>query len=357
MSRVTLSLESAQQEIQRFKEQSAQTFEVFEKLSDAQIGFMPRDALTEIEGVNLFKYQSRSKTSEAIPVLVVYALVNRPEMVDLHRGRSFVESLVAKGYEVYLIDWGHASTDNTTLGLEDYVLRYLDFCVDFLREYLARERVSLLGVCQGGTFSICYASLFPNKVESLITAVTPVDFQTSDDMLSHLLRQIDIENLAEASGDVSGNFLNTLFLCLKPYRLMQQKYIRFIERINDSDALNTFFSMEKWIFDSPVIPRRVSEEFVQNFYQGNKLIKGNLFIGGREVETQNLTMPILNVMASDDHLVPVAASRALAFIAPNSAYTEYSIPGGHVGIFVTLSANSILADKVDTWFRSLGFAK
>ena len=68
-------------------------------------------------------------------------------------------------------------------------------------------------------------------------------------------------------------------------------------------------------------------------------------------------MPILNVMASDDHLVPAAASQALAFITPHSAYTEYIILGGHVGIFVTLSANSNLADKVDTWFRLLGFAK
>ena len=134
---------------------------------------------------------------------------------------------------------------------------------------------------------------------------------------------------------------------------MQQKYIRFIERLNDSEALNTFFSMEKWIFDSPVIPSRVFE----NFYQVNKLIKGNFFIGSREVETQNLTMPILNIMASDDHLVPAAASQALAFITPHSAYTEYIILGGHVGIFVTLSANSNLADKVDTWFRLLGFAK
>ena len=68
-------------------------------------------------------------------------------------------------------------------------------------------------------------------------------------------------------------------------------------------------------------------------------------------------MPILNVMASDDHLVPAAASQALAFITPDSTYTEYFIPGGHVGIFVTLSAKSVLADKVDTWPRSLGFAK
>lgn len=318
---------------------------------------MPRDALAEIEGVTLFKYQSQNETSEAIPVLVVYALVNRPEMIDLHRGRSFIESLVAKGYEVYLIDWGHTSTNDTTLGLEDYVLRYLDFCVEFLREYLARERVSLLGVCQGGTFSICYASLFPQKVERLITAVTPVDFHTNADMLSHLLRQIDIENLAEVSSGLSGEFLNTMFLCLKPYRLMQQKYVRFVERINDSAALNTFFSMEKWIFDSPVMPALVSEEFVKNFYHGNKLIKGNLSIGGREVKTQNLTMPILNIMATDDHLVPGAASQALALIVPDVAYTECFIPGGHVGIFVTLSAKSDLADKVDTWLRSLDAVK
>lgn len=352
MSRVILSLERAEQEIRRFKKKSVQTSKVFEKLSDTQIGFMPRDALTEIEGVTLYKYQSQSATTVTIPVLVVYALVNRPEMIDLHRGRSFVESLVAKGHEVYLIDWGHASSDDPTLGLEDYVLRYLDFCVDFLREYLALERVSLLGICQGGTFSICYASLFPQKVERLITAVTPVDFHTNTDMLSHLLRQVDIENLAKISGGVSDEFLNTMFLCLKPYRLMQQKYVHFVERIDDGAAVNTFLSMEKWIFDSPIMPFRVSEGFVKNFYHGNKLVKGNLSIGGREVKTQNLTMPILNVMATDDHLVPAAASQALALITPDGAYTECFITGGHVGIFVTSNANSNLADKVDTWLRS-----
>src|SRR5947209_17357043 len=41
-----------------------------------------------------------------IPILLVYALINRPYVLDLMPGNSFVEYLVNQGFDVYMLDWG-----------------------------------------------------------------------------------------------------------------------------------------------------------------------------------------------------------------------------------------------------------
>lgn len=114
----------------------------------------------------------------------------------------------------------------------------------------------MLGICQGGTFSVCYSALHPHKVARLITMVTPIDFHTGADMLGHLVRHIGVTGLVGAFGNISGDMLNALFLSLKPYQLTQQKYLRMLEQLESDEALATFMRMEQWIFDSPALAAR-----------------------------------------------------------------------------------------------------
>jgi len=235
------------------------------------------------------------------------------------------------------------------LGLADYLGRYLDGAVEFLREALARPRLDLLGICQGGTFALCYAALEPAKVARLVTTVTPVDFHTPDDVLAHLARHVDVDALIAGRGTVSGDLLNALFLALKPYQLLQDKYLRFLEHLDDAAATATFLRMEQWIFDSPALTARVCGEFARDFYQHNRLVRGSLQVAGRPVVLSAIRAPVLNVYAMADHLVPPAASRALAAHLTGGDYTEHALAGGHIGVYVTPGAPvaGVVADWLD----------
>ena len=209
--------------------------------------------------------------------------------------------------------------------------------------------MNLFGICQGGTFSTCYSALHPGKVRNLITTVTPIDFHTSDDMLSHLFRYVDVDALTDASGNLSGDLLNMVFLSLKPFRLAQQKYIHMLDTLDDADAMRMFMRMEKWIFDSPALAGRAFREFAREFYQRNGLVKNAITIGGRQVELGRLKMPVLNIYAENDHLVPPAASLALGQHVGTGDYTALGFPGGHIGLYVSTRAHKILPQAIDEW--------
>ena len=118
-------------------------------------------------------------------------------------------------WDVYLLDWGYPDKDDKALTLDDYINRYLDNSVDFIRQRGGADRVNLLGVCQGGTFCLCYTALRQHKVANLVTSVTPVDFHTRRDLLSHLVRHLDMDLAVDALGNIPGEFLNWLFLLLR----------------------------------------------------------------------------------------------------------------------------------------------
>jgi len=134
------------------------------RAADARPGFSPRRQIFQLDDVRLYRYTPADENRTRIPLLIVYALVNRPDMVDLQADRSLVEALLARGFDVYLLDWGEPGPADRTRGLADYLCRHMDSAVDALLARLKRKTINLLRICQGGTFSRCHAALFPQKM-------------------------------------------------------------------------------------------------------------------------------------------------------------------------------------------------
>jgi polyhydroxyalkanoate synthase len=168
-------------------------------------------------------------------------------------------------------------------------------------------------------------------------------------MLSHLVRNVDVDLLVRAFGNCPGEMLNWLFLMLKPFRLMGQKYVELIDNLDDAGKAGNFLRMEKWIFDSPDQAGAAFQQFVRDFYQANGLVKGTVEIGGRRVDLQAITVPVLNIYARDDHLVPLDASKALGGCVGSADYTELEFPGGHIGIYVSAHAQEMLPPAIAAW--------
>jgi polyhydroxyalkanoate synthase len=235
--------------------------------------------------------------------------------------------------------------------LDDYINGYLDRCVDHIRTAHGVDRINLLGICQGGTFSLCYTALHPEKVRNLVTMVTPVDFKTPDNLLSTWVQHTDVDLLVDTMGNIPGELLNWTFLSLKPFSLTGQKYVNMVDLLDDPGKVKNFLRMEKWIFDSPDQAGETFRQFIKDFYQRNGLIEGGIHIGGREVSLQDIRCPVLNIYALQDHLVPPDGSKALNGRTSSKDYTELAFPGGHIGIYVSGKAQKEVTPAIGNWLN------
>ncbi len=341
--------DEALKEVQQVGEKLAKGFKTLSELGDIEVGCTPKEAIYHEDKATLYHFIPFAEIKNSTPLLVIYALVNRPYMADLQVDRSMIRGLMQGGEDVYLVDWGYPDGGDRFLTLDDYINGYIDNCVDVLRKRHGVDAINILGICQGGAFSLCYASLHPEKVKNLVTTVTPVDFHTEKDMLSHWVRNVDIDLVIDTMGNVPGEMLNFTFLSLMPFRLSGQKYLDMINTLDDPTAAKNFMRMEKWIFDSPDQAGEAYRQFIKDFYQGNKLIKGEVMLGEKQVKLSNVTMPVLNIFASADHLVPPASSRALERFVGTKDYTALEFPGGHIGIYVSGKAQKMIPPAVCEW--------
>ncbi len=299
--------------------------------------------------MRLFHYKATVKKTCKIPTLIVYALVNRHYMMDIDQEKSFIRKLLDSGLDLYLIDWGYPTAEDRYITLEDYIDGYMDSAVDYIRKERKVEKINLVGVCQGGTFSAIYASLHPRKIKNLVTMVTPVDFGVEDGLLIKWSKSMNVDNIVDAYGVIPGSFMNYGFLLLKPYNLMVDKYIGVIDKLDDPRSMANFLRMEKWIFDSPGQAGEAFRQFIKDCYQENKLIRGELVIGSSTVNLKNITMPLLNILALYDHLVPPSSTRPLndAVGSEDKELMEY--PVGHIGIYVSSRAQKEVAPRLSSW--------
>lgn len=323
-------------------------------MPEVRVGITPYEMVYQEDKVRLLHYYCDEASAQAeprnpTPLVVVYALINRPYMLDLQEGRSTLRSLLDAGQDIYLVDWGYPEASDRYLTLDDYLNDYLDICIDKVRELTGVKQVNLLGICQGGTFSLCYSAMHPEKVKNLVTMVAPIDFHTPHSHLSHWVQNVDIDLVVDTLGNIPGSLLNWTFLNLKPYQLMGQKYLNMVDMMSDKTLLQNFMRMEKWIFDSPDQAGEAFRQFIKDFYQTNALIKNEIKIGDYHVDLNKITMPVLNVYAEQDHLVPPESSKALKQYVNTADYDELVFQGGHIGIYVSGKAQKMVAPAIGAW--------
>lgn len=351
MSLFELRPDHIAREVYEFNSKLAQGLHTLTEIGDIEVGVSEKEVVHTEDKLTLYHFIPRKKKPAPVPLLIVYALVNRPYMADLQEGRSMIQGLLEAGLDIYLIDWGYPDGGDRYLTLDDYINGYIDRCVDLIRKRHALKQINLLGICQGGTFSCCYSALHPEKIGNLIATVTPIDFHTKDDLLSHMVRNVDMDLLVDTVGNIPGELLNWTFLNLKPFRLMGQKYMDLVNIFDDKEKVRDFMRMEKWIFDSPDQAGEAYRQFIKDFYQANNLVKGGIKMGNNSVSLKNIKMPVLNIFAKNDHLVPPAASKALKRHIGSKDYTELEFPGGHIGIYVSGKAQKMIPPSVARWLE------
>lgn len=324
-------------------------FEILMKSGNPEPGFSEKTLIYSEDKMKVYHYKPLVKNPNKVPTLIIYALVNRETMMDLQDGTSFVQNMLNDGQDLYIIDWGYPTPEDMYLTLEDYIQGYIDNAVEAVKKEAKAEKINILGVCQGGTFSTIYSSLHPEKVNALVTMVVPIDFSTNDGLLFHWGKYLDIDKMVDAYGIIPGDFMNNGFVSMKPISLAVGKYLNVIENFDNADSMVNFLLMERWIFDSPGQAGEAIRQFVNDLYKENKLIKGELMIGKEKVNLKKITMPVLNVYGEKDHIVPPVSSMALEKYVGTKDIQTHGISTGHIGMFVSSKAKKVVAPLISGW--------
>jgi polyhydroxyalkanoate synthase len=328
------------------------------KEDDIQVGTAPKELVYHEDKLKLYHFEPLVKKPFEIPLLFSYALVNRWMVADLQEDRSLIRNLLREGIDVYLIEWGDPSRMDRWLTLDDYVNGYLDNCIDFIREQHQLDKINLLGICQGGTLAACYTALHPEKIKNLILTVTPIDFHADKEeenedwgLLNVWSRHMDIDAMVDALGNVPAELLNFSFMLVRPMSLNVKKYTDMIDIIDNERQLMNFLRMEKWLNEGPDSAGEVYRQFIRDCFLENKLIKGELMLGDQRVVLANVTVPVLNCFANQDHQVPPKTTRALAKYVGSDDYTELEVPAGHIGFYVSGKSQKMLAPSIAKWLK------
>ncbi|MEO5693132.1 MAG: class III poly(R)-hydroxyalkanoic acid synthase subunit PhaC [Usitatibacter sp.] len=362
--RVKVDANDAAKELTDFTRRIQAGRELLDKTRDrdVQIATTPKREVWRQDKTVLYHYVPTAKTkSVKTPVLMVYGLIGRYTMADLQEDRSLVRNLLAQGVDLYVVDWGTPTRSDRWLTLEDYIDGYLAECVDFIRAKHRIPSVSLLGICEGGVFTTCYAAREPKKVKSLALTITPIDFHAVAKnspphhgligLWARSMSHADVDRLIEANGNLPGELMSFVFSMMTPVNALTKYNLGLFDVMDDEKKLLNFLRMEKWLADRPDHPGEAAKQWLKDLYQDNQLVKGTFKLAGTKVDLKKVTMPVLNVFAQEDHIIPPHSSQALRKLIGTKNYTELPLPGGHVGVFVSGKSQGILGKSIFAWLR------
>lgn len=319
-------------------------------LDDPQPGATPKDTILSMGSTKLYHYRARTDEVYRIPLLVISSLVSKPYILDLTPGQSMIEFLVEAGYDVYMVDWGVPTPDETELKLDDYVLTRLQACVDRVIEDSGEPELNMLGYCLGGTVGVLYLATQPDApVANLACLTTPVNFkgmglftQWTDE------RYFDVDRIVDSLGNVPGEMLLSAFDMLRPTGRMTSP-IQVLDRIRDDQYVQSFMMLDRWASDQIPFAGEAFRQMIKELYWKNAMLEGTFELDGQPVDLQSIRTPIIHAMAQHDHIVPYEAAKPLLELVQSEDSEAIVLRGGHASLVAGGNAKFRLWPKLDQW--------
>jgi polyhydroxyalkanoate synthase len=326
-------------------------------LAQIDVGQTPSEVVYTENKLELLHYKPEEAGIEPeethdTPILIVYALINRPYILDLQPERSVVRRLLEAGHDVYMINWNEPSQLDQFLTLDDYVNRYMDNCVDEVRERSGKDAINILGYCMGGTMSAMYASLHREKVNALALMAAGLYFEDTGGVLEEWGddEYYDPENVTEALGNMPAEMLDIGFALMDPIDNFVSKYVRLYENLENEDFVENFARMERWLDEGIDVAGAAYEQFLTDIYQDNKLYENELYLDGKHVDISDIDMPVLQIMGEYDHLIPAESSKPFNDAIGSDDVDIIEYPTGHIGLSVSGSSHENVWPEVCEWF-------
>jgi polyhydroxyalkanoate synthase len=318
---------------------------------EVRIGSTEFDVVYKEDKMRLLHFKPLTTKQVKTPLLIVYAIINRYHIFDIDPKKSWVKNLLEQGFDLYMIDWGTPTSLDKFLGFDDYVNRYLDNCVEFICNESDVKKISMQGYCTGGTLATVYSALHPEKIKNLVVTAPVIDGWKDTTVVSNLTKSFDVDKFVDVIGNMPPEFMYYCFSILKPFEQGVEKYLKFMNNINNEKFIESFLKIEKWLDETPPIPGQLFKEWIKGIYQDNLLIQNKMFVGNRQVSLEKLDMPIFTQVAVGDHLVSPECSMPLHYAVSSTDKTLRLYPTGHVGMIASSFSQKKVLPELGQWLK------
>lgn len=288
-----------------------------------------------------------------VPLLLVYAPLGRPAILDLCPGHSFVEWMGQRGFDLFLLDWGCPGPEDQSLGLSEYVLEYLPRAVRKMKSAAGTQDYSMLGWSIGGIFAACYAALFPrNGLRNLILLTTPLDYSAKEAIVLARLadgRWFPLERVLRALGNIPGELIALGAAMAGPVQSLLRPFVQLGDHLDDAPFVNHWHAHRSWATGMVPLTGALFRDLVVELYRNNRLMRGELRIGDQRVDLGMIRANLLNVIAADDYASPPCQSEGLLGVVGSKDKEELRLPGSHVESMAGISAPQDAWPKIQAW--------
>lgn len=319
------------------------------------VGLTPKETIWTLNKATLYHYVPTRPAGERhrLPLLLVYALINKTFIFDLAPGRSFVEYMVDQGFDVYLLDWGVPGPEDKNTTFDDYVTEYLHRALRKLLRHSGASEFSMLGYCLGATLATLYAALYPETpLRNLILLTAPLDFtERAPGSMAMWLEEhnLDVDRLVDTVGNVPGELIRQWAKLLKPVENFMGAYVNLWKMMDDDTAVRSWQAINRWVEDVIPFAGEAFRQFVKVYFRGNGLIEGGRVIKGRRIDLANISANLFNVVAEYDHLVARSQSESIMERISSQDKTLHVIPSTHVGLMASGRARYKLWPEIVNW--------
>ena len=315
----------------------------------------PKELVWTLNKAKLYRYipvvpkEQRHPT----PLLLVFALMNRPYILDLRPGHSFVEFMVNSGYDLYLLDWGVPGPEDKNLKFDDYTLDYMPRAIRKMKSIAGVEEFSMLGWCIGAILTTIYAALRPDDgLRNLILLTAPLDFSNKDAITFARWtdeRYFDVDKVLATFGNMPGEMIDYGAKALKPVENYIGNYLKLWDNLDNPQIVESWHAMNTWVTDNIPMAGAAFRQLIVELYQHDRLMRGEWMIRGERVDLSNITANLLTVIAEGDHITPPCQSQAILSKVGSADKELFSVPGGHIGIMAGSGANKRTWPLIDGW--------
>jgi polyhydroxyalkanoate synthase len=326
--------------------------------TDAKIAQTPKDVIWTLNKTKLYRYVPVVPEAKRhkLPLILVFAIMNRPHVLDLRPGHSFVEYMLKHGYDLYLLDWGAPGPEDRNLTFDDYTLEYLPRAIRKLKSVSGSDRFNMLGWCLGALISTLYAALRPDDgLKNLVLLTAPLDFTdktaggfarwTSDQAFS-------AEKIVQTFGNVPGELIDYGAKALKPVENFIGSYLNLWDNIDNPKVVQAWHAMNTWVRDIIPMAGGAYRQLINEFYKENRLMEGTLKLRGEPVLLSNLKANVLNVIAEKDHITPPCQSEGVMAKIGSPDKEVFRVHGGHIGIMAGSGAERTTWPHIQQWLAA-----
>lgn len=304
-----------------------------------------------------------AKKKHRIPLILVPALGIHSWTYDLMPTRSMVRYYIARGHDVYLIDWGNPSQSNRETNLATYVNEWMPQAVEAVLEHTGEDQVNMVGYCMGGLLALMYLGGHEDApVRSLATIASPVNFHRGGSLgmvaklisapalkINELFR-INLDPFDTRLFHIPGKLVSVGFKMTNPPGVVKS-YLNLVKNITDKEFVTGHMSMGSWFNDMVDYPGATVREIIAKMMISNSMANDKIAVGDKTVRFSDIQQDLLALAGQTDNICTLPSARDIMRVIGSRDKRFEIMPGGHAGVFAGNKAPGSTWRSIADWLE------